>query len=114
MRPALRATVGSMLYLTLIALLSLGVAVLVRDSAAGIGVVLGLLYLLPLLAQVISDPLWQRRLAQLAPMSAGLAVQATTDLGRLPLSPWAGLSVTAGWATTALLAGGLLLRARDA
>ena len=112
--PALRATVGSMLYLILIALLSLGVAILVRDSAAGVGVVLGLLYLLPILAQVISDPLWQRRLAQIAPMSAGLAVQATTDLGRLPLSPWAGLGVTVGWAATALLAGGLLLRARDA
>ena len=39
-----------MLYLALIALLSLGVAAAVRDSAAAIGVVLGLLYLFPILA----------------------------------------------------------------
>lgn len=51
--PTLRATVGSILYLTLIALLSLGVATVVRDSATSIGVVLGLLYLFPILSQAI-------------------------------------------------------------
>ncbi|WP_202919268.1 ABC transporter permease subunit [Saccharothrix deserti] len=39
--PTLRATVGSILYLALIALLSLGVATIVRDPATSIGVVLG-------------------------------------------------------------------------
>lgn len=112
--PTLRAVVGSILYLTLIALLSLGVAAVVRSSATGIGVVLGLLYLLPVLTQAIGDPHWQRRLEQIAPMSAGLAVQATTDLHLLPLHPWAGLAVTAGWAAAALAAGALLLRVRDA
>jgi ABC-2 type transport system permease protein len=110
----LRATIGSILYLTLIALLSLGIAAMVRSSAAGIGVILGLLYLLPIISQVIGDPHWQRRLEQIAPMSAGLTVQATTDLHSLPLNPWAGLGVTAGWAAAALVAGGLLLRVRDA
>lgn len=112
--PTLRATAGSVLYLVLIALLGLGVAAVVRDPATGVGAVLGLLYLLPVLSQVIGDPHWQRLLAQLGPMSAGLAVQATTDLDGLPLGPWAGLGVTAGWAAAALGAGGLLLRARDA
>ena len=45
--PALRAACGSVLYLGLIALLSLGVAVVVRDAAVSIGVVLALLYLFP-------------------------------------------------------------------
>jgi ABC-2 type transport system permease protein len=112
--PTLRATAGSILYLVLIALLGLGIAAVVRSSAAGIGVVLGLLYLLPVLSQAIGDPHWQRRLEQIAPMSAGLAVQATTDLDGLPLHPWVGLAVTAGWAAAALVAGGLLLRLRDA
>jgi ABC-2 type transport system permease protein len=109
----LRATAGSILYLTLIALLSLGIAAIVRSSAVSTGIILGLLYLLPILAQVIGDPHWQRRLEQIAPMSAGLAIQATTDLHSLPLAPWAGLAVTAGWAAAALVAGGLLLRLRD-
>jgi ABC-2 type transport system permease protein len=112
--PTLRAAVGSILYLALIALLSLGVATAVRDSATSIGVVLGLLYLVPILSQVIGNPHWQRLLQQIGPMSAGLAIQATTDLRSLPISPWAGLGVTAGWAAAALLAGGLLLRMRDA
>ena len=110
----LRAAVGSILYLALIALLSLGVATAVRDSATSIGVVLGLLYLFPIISQVIGNPHWQRLLQRIGPMSAGLAIQATTDLRSLPISPWAGLGVTAGWAAAALLAGGLLLRMRDA
>ncbi|MER6578674.1 ABC transporter permease [Nonomuraea sp. NPDC001023] len=112
--PMLRAAVGSVLYLALIALFSLGVATAVRDSATAIGVVLGLLYLFPALILMIADDDWQRLLWQISPMNAGLAVQATTGLAALPLSPWAGLSVLAAWATAALLAGGLLLRTRDA
>ncbi len=79
-----------------------------------IGVVLGLLYLFPILAQVVSDPDWRQRLQQVGPMTAGLAIQATTGLDRLPISPWGGLGVLAAWAATALVAGGLLLRLRDA
>ncbi|UBU08487.1 ABC transporter permease subunit [Nonomuraea gerenzanensis] len=112
--PNLRAAAGSVLYLTLIALLSLGVATAVRDSATAVGVVLGLLYLFPALILMISDAGWQRLLWQISPMNAGLAVQATTGLAALPLSPWAGLGVLAAWAAAALLGGGLLLRVRDA
>lgn len=109
----LRAAIGSVLYLILIALLSLGVATTVRDSAAAIGVILGLLYLFPILAAVAGNRELVRHLQQLAPMTAGLAVQATTNLRALPIGPWAGLGVLAGWAAAALLAGGILLRRRD-
>jgi ABC-2 type transport system permease protein len=112
--PVLRATVGSVLYLALIALLSLGIATLVRDSAVAIGAVLGLLYLFPIVAAVVTDPSVARHLDQVAPMTAGLEVQATTGLRHLPIGPWAGLGVLAAWAAGALLAGGLILRFRDA
>jgi len=112
--PVLRAAAGSVLYLALIALLSLGIATAVRDGAAAIGIVLGLLYLFPILGQVAGSSSWHRHLGQLAPMTAGLAIQATTGLRNLPISPWAGLGVLAGWALAALLAGGILLRLRDA
>src|SRR6266536_2820046 len=110
----LRATAGSVLYLALIALLSLGVATAMRDSATAIGVVLGLLYLFPIITAVVADADWYRHLQQIGPMTAGLAIQATTNLRGLPISPWAGLGVLAAWAAGALLAGGLLLRLRDA
>jgi ABC-2 type transport system permease protein len=110
----LRAAAGSVLYLTLIALLSLGAATAVRDSAAAIGLVLALLYLFPIVANVVGDESWHRHLEQIGPMTAGLAIQATTGLRSLPISPWAGLGVLAAWSAGALVAGGLLLRLRDA
>jgi ABC-2 type transport system permease protein len=110
----LRAAAGSVLYLALIALLSLGAAAAVRDSAVAIGLVLGVLYLLPIVAAVVSNATVQRHLLQTAPMTAGLNIQATTGLRGLPLTPWQGLAVLAAWAAGTLLAGGLLLRIRDA
>jgi ABC-2 type transport system permease protein len=112
--PALRAAFGSVLYLALIALLSLGAAAALREAAAAIGAVLGLLYLFPIIAAVAGNATVSRHLQQIGPMTAGLAIQATTGLSSLPISPWAGLGVLAAWAAGALLLGGLLLRTRDA
>jgi ABC-2 type transport system permease protein len=110
----LRAAAGSVLYLALVALFGLGVAAMIRDSAVAIGTVLGLLYLFPILASVAGSPTWQRHLDQVSPMTAGLYIQATTNLRALPLTPWQGLGILAAWAAAAMLAGGLLLRFRDA
>ena len=85
--PTLRATVGSILYLTLIALLSLGVATVVRDSATSIGIVLGLLYLFPILSQTIGNPHWQRLLQQIGPMSAGSPSKPPPISVACPLTP---------------------------
>ncbi len=112
--PTLRAAVGSVLYLVLTALFSLGIATAVREPAAAIGTVLALLYLFPIIAHVVGDPSFQRHVEQIAPMTAGLAIQSTTNLDKLPIAPWTGLAVMAAWATAALLTGGLLLKRRDA
>ena len=109
-----RAAVGSVLYLALIALLSLGVAAVVRDTAAAIGLVLSLLYLSPILIHVINSEHWRLRFERWAPGSAGLSVQATTGLHSLSIGPWRGLGVLALWAAGALLAGAFTLRVRDA
>jgi ABC-2 type transport system permease protein len=111
--PVLRAACGTVLYLAMVGLLSLGIATAFRDSAVGIGIVLGLLYLIPIVAGLMSSP-WQRHLQQIAPMTAGLAIQDTTGLRGLPISPWAGLGVLTAWAVAALMTGGLVLRLRDA
>jgi len=108
----LRPAVGSVLYLVLVGLLSLGTATAVRNPAAAIGVVLALLYALPIVTVVVTDPAWQKHLQQIEPASAGLAVQATT--GDLVIGPWKGLGVLALWAFGALLAGDAVLNRRDA
>jgi ABC-2 type transport system permease protein len=112
--PTLRAAIGSVLYLALIALLSLGIATLVRDSAVAAGTVLGLLYVAPVIAAVVGNPVWQRRLERYGPTNAGLAIEDTTGLRHLPIGPWGGLGMLAVWAGAALLSGGLMLRLRDA
>jgi ABC-2 type transport system permease protein len=92
--PVLRAAAGAAGYLVLIAMLSLGVAAVVRDSAAAIGTVLGLFYLPPIVTAMVTDPHLHRMLERAAPISGGLGV-------------------LAAWSGGALVAGTLLLRSRD-
>jgi ABC-2 type transport system permease protein len=110
----LRAACGSALYLALIALLALGIATVVRDSAVAIGLVLGLLYLFPIVSTVVGNQHWQRHLEQVSPMTAGLYIQVTVGVHALPLTPWQGLGVLAAWSLGALLLGALALCLRDA
>ena len=112
--PVLRAACGSVLYLALIALLSLGVATAVRESAVAIGLVLGLLYLFSVVTSVVANQHWQRHLEQIGPMTAGLYIQATANLRSLPLTPWQGLGVLTLWAAGALTIGALIFRFCDA
>jgi len=113
--PTLRAAGGSVLYLALIALLSLGLATALRDSGVSIAAVLALLYVVLLLTKLGTlDPRWQHRLYEWGPMTAGLTIQATRNLNTLPIGPWPGLGVLALWAAAAVLAAGLVLRLRDA
>jgi ABC-2 type transport system permease protein len=112
--PVVRAAGGSVLYLVLVGLIALGVGTVVRHSAAATAVVLGLLYLAPIVAGAVTDAHWQRHIEQLAPMTAGLAVQSTVGVSDLPIGPWAGLGVLTCWAAATLLTGGAVLRLRDA
>lgn len=109
----LRAAAGSVLYLALIAVLSLGVATVTRDAATAIGLVLGLLFLFPIIGHVITNPIWQRHLKQVGPMTAGLSIENTINLHSLPIGPWSGLAVLAAWAAVAFALGITLLKRRD-
>jgi len=113
--PTVRAAIGSALYLALVGLLSLGIATIVRDSAAATGAVLGMLYVPPTIALFLaSERTWQHWVERYAPTNAGLAILNTTGVRSLVISPWVGLGVLAAWAVAALLAAGALLRLRDA
>lgn len=83
------------LYLTLIAIYSLGVATVVRDSAGAVVTVLATLFVPPLLARLVGDPDWHHRLTAYSPTTASLGV-------------------LAGYAGVAALTGLLCLQLRDA
>lgn len=114
--PNLRAAIGTGPYLTLAALIGLGVTTALRDTAgAAVTAVLGLFYAFPfLLAGLLADYDRQEYARRAAPATAGLAVQATVTLDQLPIGPWAGIGVLAAYAGAALVAGGAVLRMRDA
>jgi ABC-2 type transport system permease protein len=110
--PMARAVTLSILHLILVALLGLGVGALVRNAAAAVGVVLGLLFLMPVLLPMFPEPHLQRLLFRLTPGTAAQALQSTTL--DLPLRPWAALGVVAMWTAVALAVGGATLIRRDA
>jgi ABC-2 type transport system permease protein len=112
--PTLRATLGTVGYLGLLALLSVGVGVLVRDSAVAITTVLTLLYLPPIITSVIPDASLREDIQRVSPMSAGLAIQATRNLADLPIGPWAGLGVLAAYTGIVLAVAAAVVTLRDA
>lgn len=112
--PALRAVAGSIGYLVLIGLLSVGIAMAARSATIAIGATLTLLFVFPLLIVAVRNEDLARVLYRVSPMNAGLSVQATTNLAEAIIAPLAGLGVLAAWAFVALLGGGLSLRLRDA
>lgn len=107
-----RALGGTVLYLVAVALLGLGLGLLLRETAWATTVVLGLLYVEPVLRQFIADVSWNERLQQISP-TVGLAVQATLALETLPIAPWPSLAVTWGHAITIALVGAISFTIRD-
>lgn len=112
--PVRRAVLGSVLYLGLLALLSVGVAALVRQTAAAIATVLAMLLVLPVVAALMTEPHWREWVLKLSPMTAGLAIQVTKRLDALPIAPWPGLGVLAGYAAAAVALGAVAFSTRDA
>jgi ABC-2 type transport system permease protein len=109
-----RAVAGTAVYFVLVALLSLGVATIVRRGAGAVAAVLGLLYLPMIVSLLVPDPL-RERLQVASPMMAGLSVQTTVPgTQNVPMGPLAGLAVAAAWAAGALIVGAFLIRGRDA
>jgi ABC-2 type transport system permease protein len=112
--PAIRAIVGSALYLAVVALLGVGVGAAVRRGVAAISTLLGLLYVPMMVALMVPGSVGDR-LQQLAPMTAGLSIQRTVERAdSVPIAPWAGLGVAGLWALAALVLGAWLTHARDA
>jgi ABC-2 type transport system permease protein len=81
--PLLRAGTGAVAHLVLVAVLAVGVAAVVRDSAAATGTVLRLLYLPPVLTLLVTDPHLHRLLERTAPTTGGLGALAAWSAGAL-------------------------------
>jgi ABC-2 type transport system permease protein len=109
----LRAVLLGGLYLPLIALISLGIGLLVRRAAAGISIMVGLIFVIPIVLLALPVHVLNDVAQYLPPTIAENSLTAVKTVP-LSLSPWAGLAVLALYAAAALGAGGLLLARRDA
>ncbi|WP_326664748.1 ABC transporter permease subunit [Streptomyces sp. NBC_00385] len=104
---ALRAAVGSGIYLALMTLFAAGLTVLLRSAVAVLSLLIPFILIVSFVVGDVAGGV-----ADYLPDRAGqLVLHQHPDSS---IGPWAGLAVTAAWAGAALLAGWWALRRRDA
>jgi ABC-2 type transport system permease protein len=119
-----RAIIGGALYLTVGALLALGIGLLVRHTAAALATVVAVLFLLPLAGDMLPIGL-QNQVDKWLPTAAGAQIWTVNHPPHLNsaspigapgpmLSPWTGFAVFCSYAAVVVAAGLILFRKRDA
>ncbi|ELP63361.1 ABC transporter permease [Streptomyces turgidiscabies] len=109
----LRAVIGGALYMTLIALFSMGVAAMLRSPMLSLGVLMPFFFLISNILGAVSAT---KKVARYLPDQAGSKImQVVTPIDNdTPYGPWGGLAIMVGWVAVALLGGYVLLKERDA
>jgi ABC-type transport system involved in multi-copper enzyme maturation permease subunit len=110
------AVVGAILYLTLISLFAAGVATMLRNAAAALGIMLPLLFLG---SQGLGNVPALKTFWQYLPDQAGWVIMRLNGPAGDPrwarsYGPWEGIGILALWAVAALVGGYLVLRRKDA
>lgn len=111
---ALRTVVGTILYLTILGLLSLGIGTLLRKTAGAISAVVAMLFVLPVLASFL--PSSMEAVEKYLPSNAGQSIiSGSADRGGPELlAPWTGIGVFLLYAVVVLGFGAFNLTRRDA
>ncbi|MER6287502.1 ABC transporter permease [Streptomyces sviceus] len=108
----LRSLSGAGVYLALVAVFGVALGMLVRSSAGAIAILVGTLLILPGLATLLPDSLYDS-INPYFPSNAGSAVYALHQSSD-SLSPGTGLAVFAGWVALTLAGAAYRLRRSDA
>jgi ABC-2 type transport system permease protein len=109
----LRAVIGGGLYMTLIAVFSMGVATMLRSPMLSLGILMPFFFLI---SNILGNVSATKKVGRYLPDQAGSKImQVVTPLDDdTPYGPWGGLGIMALWVLAALLGGLLLLKKRDA
>jgi ABC-type transport system involved in multi-copper enzyme maturation permease subunit len=109
----LRAVISGGLYLFALGLLALGLATIVRHTAAVISTFVGLLLILPIIVAALPSSL-SDDIGRYLPANIGTVMLTAHYHGTDPFGPWTGFALLCGYAAVALVVGGVLLVRRDA
>jgi ABC-2 type transport system permease protein len=110
----LRAVLGSAVYVTTCGLFAYAAGAILRNTPAVIASVIGLLFVIPILASLLPRS-WYQDLERWLPDAAGLALSITAGPGGQHLfGPWTQYAVFAGYTAALLFIGAVLFRTRDA
>jgi ABC-2 type transport system permease protein len=107
---AVRAVFGATLYLTVVAVLGVGLGFLIRSTVGAIATLIGVLLVLPIMASALPGSSGFERYL---PSMAGRALFIMNG-GDGMLSPWLGFAVFVLYTVVVLAAAALVLRQRDA
>lgn len=107
-----RAVVGTALYLAVVGLLGLGLGALLRNTAAGISALFGVLFVLPIIVRFLPSS-WAQPIDKYLPSTVGQAItQVHGDPGAI--APWPAFALFCGYAALVMAFAAVMLRRRDA
>jgi ABC-type transport system involved in multi-copper enzyme maturation permease subunit len=111
---ALRAVIGTALFLTVLAVLATALGALIRNTAGGIASFVGLLFVLPGIVALLPASTGDA-IGPYMPLNAAMTVATSTfEEGSRHLAPWAGFAVFCGYAAIAVAAAAIGMVRRDA
>ncbi|AZM55570.1 ABC transporter permease [Streptomyces sp. WAC 01529] len=109
----LRAVIGGGLYMTLIAMFSMGVAAMLRSPMLSLGILMPFFFLI---SSILGNVSATKKIGRFLPDQAGSKIMQvkTPFADDTPYGPWGGLGIMVAWVLVALLGGYALLKRRDA
>lgn len=110
---ALRAVISAGLYLVVLGLFALGLAAIIRHTAASISAFVGSLFVLPIIAAVLPSS-FSDDVSRFLPQQIGTVMMTAHYHGSDTFGPWTGFLLLCGYAAISLVIAGVLLVRRDA
>ncbi|MEU7804003.1 ABC transporter permease subunit [Micromonospora arborensis] len=107
---ALQATMGAIIYMTLLCTLSMGVATVLRSPALSLGILVPLFFMV---SEILNNLPGVQKVAQFLPDAAGQIMMRGDPPESTVLNGWTGLGLLTLWTVAALFAGYASLRRRD-
>jgi len=109
--PALRAVIGAALYMAVLGVFATGLGALVRNTAGGISLFAGLLFVLPGVVNILPTSM-QNAINPYLPSVAGATILSGTHDAHT-FSAWGGFALFCGYTAVVLLVAAVLLGRRD-